>query len=146
MVVMVMVKGWVMVVVKVIMVMMVEVNCSKNSLFFFWFLDGDSNCKFSVNQSPNPLILGLEILDLDFGLDNYKVLMLVGQDSVCVWCCVWCVQQCSAKTSTYSIYISCGTVSKLPHHTSHTSHILVMKHNHRRLCQKHKNYFLAQIV
>ena len=91
-----MVKGWVMVVVKVIMVMMVEVNCSKNSLFFFWFLDGDSNCKFSVNQSPNPLILGLEILDLDFGLDNYKVLMLVGQDSVCVWCCVWCVQQCSA--------------------------------------------------
>ena len=34
MVVMVMVKGWVMVVVKVIMVMMVEVNCSKNSLFF----------------------------------------------------------------------------------------------------------------
>ena len=41
MVVMVMVKGWVMVVVKVIMVMMVmdivmvEVNCSKNSLLFF---------------------------------------------------------------------------------------------------------------
>ena len=41
MVVMVMVKGWVMVVVKVIMVMMVmdivmvEVNCSKNSCLFF---------------------------------------------------------------------------------------------------------------
>ena len=41
MVVMVIVKGWMMVVVKVIMVMMVmdivmvEVNCSKNSLLFF---------------------------------------------------------------------------------------------------------------
>ena len=52
-----MVKGWVMVVVKVIMVMMVmdivmvEVNCSKNSLLF---LGGDSDSKFSVNQSPNP--------------------------------------------------------------------------------------------
>ena len=33
-------------------------------------LGGDSNSKFSVNQFPNPLILGLEILDLDFGLDN----------------------------------------------------------------------------
>ena len=30
---------------------------------------GPSN--FIVNQSPNPWILGFEILDLDFGLDNY---------------------------------------------------------------------------
>ena len=29
---------------------------------------GPSN--FIVNQSPNPWILGFEILDLDFGLDN----------------------------------------------------------------------------
>ena len=29
---------------------------------------------FIVNQSPNPLILGLEILDLNFGLDNKPLL------------------------------------------------------------------------
>ena len=39
-------------------------------VIFFWFLGGDSNSKFSVNQFTNPLILGLDILDLDFGLDN----------------------------------------------------------------------------
>jgi len=31
---------------------------------------GPSN--FIVNQSPNPWILRFEILDLDFGLDNYE--------------------------------------------------------------------------
>ena len=31
-------------------------------------MGGPSN--FIVNQSPNPWILGFEILDLDFGLDN----------------------------------------------------------------------------
>ena len=31
---------------------------------------GPSN--FIVNQSPNPWILGFEILDLDYGLDNRK--------------------------------------------------------------------------
>ena len=30
---------------------------------------GPSN--FIVNQSPNPWILGFEIFDLDFGLDNF---------------------------------------------------------------------------
>ena len=53
-----------------------------------WWVGGPSN--FIVNQSPNPWILGFEILDLDFGLDNYKILMLVGQDSVCVVLCVMC--------------------------------------------------------
>ena len=34
----------------------------------WWWVGGPSN--FIVNQSPNPWILGFEILDLDFGLDN----------------------------------------------------------------------------
>ena len=33
-----------------------------------WRYGGSSD--FSVNQSPNPLILGLEILDLDYWLSN----------------------------------------------------------------------------
>ena len=35
-----------------------------------WVGGGPSN--FIVNQSPNPWILGFEILDLDFGLDKRK--------------------------------------------------------------------------
>ena len=34
----------------------------------WWWVGGPSN--FIVNQSPNPWILGFEILDLDFGLDK----------------------------------------------------------------------------
>ena len=54
-------------------------------------LGGDSNSKFSVKQSPNSSILGLKFLNLDFWLDNYKILMLVGQDScVCGVVCDMC--------------------------------------------------------
>ena len=34
-----------------------------------WVVGGGPS-NFSVNQSPNPGILGFEILDLDFGFDN----------------------------------------------------------------------------
>ena len=38
-----------------------------------WVVGGPSN--FIVNQSPNPWILGFEILDLDFGLDKISLIV-----------------------------------------------------------------------
>ena len=45
-----------------------------------WVVGGPSN--FIVNQSPNPWILGFEILDLDFGLDNIELFLPVLYNSL----------------------------------------------------------------